>query len=84
MYSEASSFNHHDINYYLKFKNKNALVVHRVNECDERKGSKNVNSQIMQANGLSDFSIFVSTWLKNLFSKKRIRYIKIKGNFSWF
>ena len=78
MYSEASSFNHHDINYYLKFKNKNALVVHRVNECDERKGSKNVNSQIMQANGLSDFSIFVSTWLKNLFSKKGLDTSKSK------
>jgi len=77
-YSEASSFNHHDINYYLKFKNKNALVVHRINECDERKGTDNVNFQIIEANRVSDYSIFVSTWLQSLYNKKGLNISKSK------
>ena len=48
-YSEASSFNHHDINYYLKFKTK-CFSCPRINECDERKGTDNVNFQIIEAN----------------------------------
>ena len=38
--SSSSTFNHFDIEKYLKKINKNAIVVHRVNECDERKGTK--------------------------------------------
>ena len=33
------TFNHIDIDKYLKFKNKNAIIIHRINECDERKGT---------------------------------------------
>ena len=28
---------------YLLFKNKNAIVVHRINECDQRKNTKHMN-----------------------------------------
>ena len=40
--SSSSTFNHLDIDKYLKFKNKNAIIVHRINECDERKGTNYV------------------------------------------
>ena len=35
--SESSSLTDFDIKYYKKFINNNVQVVHRINECDERK-----------------------------------------------
>ena len=35
--SESSAFTHIDVNNYLKYVNNKAIVVHRINECDERK-----------------------------------------------
>lgn len=67
--SEHSTFNHLDIIKYLKYKNNNALVVQRFNECDERKGTRGVNRNLMAANKIADFSVFVSEWLFNLFKK---------------
>ena len=67
--SSSSCFNHFDVYDYIKKKNKNAIVVHRINECDERKNTKGVNDQIIKANQYSDSTVFISTWLKNNFSK---------------
>ena len=38
--SESSAFTHIDVNNYLKYENKNSIVIHRINECDERKNTK--------------------------------------------
>lgn len=65
--SESSSFNHKDIKKYLKNINPNARVVHRINECDERKNTKGLNKFYIKANKIADHTIFVSTWLKNLY-----------------
>ena len=35
--SESSAFTHVDVQKYKKFVNSKAIVVHRINECDERK-----------------------------------------------
>ena len=35
--SESSAFTNYDIQKYLAYENNHALVVHRINECDERK-----------------------------------------------
>ena len=43
------------------------LVMHRINECDERKGTNFVNKYIIEANKIADYTVFVSTWLKNLY-----------------
>ncbi len=51
---------------YLIFQNKNAVVVHRINECDERKNTFHVNKLLKWANYSADFTIFISSWLKNL------------------
>ena len=51
---------------YLLFKNKNAIVVLRINECDERKNTKHMNSFLRWANYLSDHNIFISHWLTHL------------------
>ena len=38
--SESSAFTHIDVQKYLKFINSETLVMHRINECDERKNTK--------------------------------------------
>ena len=63
--SESSCFNHIDIFNYIKKVNSNAIIVHRVNECDERKNTKGVNNQIIYANNFTDYTVFISGWLKN-------------------
>ena len=67
--SQSACYNHIDIYNYINKVNSNVLVVHRINECDERKNTKNVNKQIINANQFSDFSIFISGWLKNLYTR---------------
>ncbi|NMC13405.1 MAG: hypothetical protein GYA34_11055 [Chloroflexi bacterium] len=66
--SKTSAFNHLDIFRYLWYKNSQALIVHRINECDERKGTKNVNQMIIHANTVADFSVYVSKWLQNIYA----------------
>ena len=58
---------------------KDAIIVHRINECDERKGTNNMNSLLKRANYVSDHTIFIASWLKelNLWQKnKKYRIIK--------
>ncbi len=66
--SKSASFNHFDIYNYIKKINKNTIVVHRINECDERKNTKDVNNQIVLANRFSDYTVFISKWLSEIFS----------------
>ena len=51
---------------YLLFRNPRALVVHRINECDERKNTRHMNSLLRRANYCADHTVFVGSWLKNL------------------
>ena len=67
--SSSSTFNHFDIGRYLKKINNNAIVVHRINECDERKGTNYVNKNLIDANYFADHTVFISKWLKDLLSK---------------
>ena len=79
--SQTASFNHFDVYNYIKQVNPDVLVVHRINECDERKNTADVNKQILYANSFSDFSVFISTWLYDLFSNlKRFDESKIICN----
>ena len=61
-----SAFNDRDIFAYLA-RNPRTLVVHRVNECDQRKGTKGVNFRLLRANLCADHTVFVSRWLRGLF-----------------
>ena len=66
-YNHASSFNHIDINKYIKYTNSQTIVVNRINECDERKNTKGLNSYLMNVSDIADHTVFISDWLKNLF-----------------
>lgn len=67
---QISAYSNKDIVKYLLLKNWRAVVVHRINECDERKGTTGVNQKLMRANLCADHTVFVSTWLKNLLLKQ--------------
>ena len=65
-YNDGINFGSLDIIYYLLFKNKKAIVVHRINECDERKNTYHMNKLLKISNCCSDFNIFIASWLKDL------------------
>lgn len=62
----SCSYNHSGILHYLLHINPRALVVHRVNECDERKGTTGLNDLLASATRVADHTVFVSSWLQNL------------------
>ena len=55
-----------DILRYLTFRNPRAVVIHRINECDERKNTRTVNFRLRLANYAADHTVFVGSWLKDL------------------
>jgi hypothetical protein len=63
-----SNYSLADIDRYLREVNRRALVLHRVNECDERKGRTGVvNPILIWANRFADHTVFISAWLRDLF-----------------
>lgn len=42
------------------------LVVHRINECDERKGTRTMNARLRLANSIADHTVFIASWLRDL------------------
>ena len=51
---------------YLLWRNRRAVVVHRVNECDERKGTHTINMRLRLANHAADHTVFIGSWLRDL------------------
>jgi hypothetical protein len=60
------TFNSSDVLEYLKKINSKVLIVHRINECDERKNTTFMNKKLRQLNYLADTTIFVGKWLLDL------------------
>lgn len=52
--------------HYLRTRNPNAVVVHRINECDERKGTRWMNWRLRTANYAADATVFIASWLRDL------------------
>ncbi len=70
--SESSAFTHIDVQNYIKYIKDDSLVVHRVNECDERKNTNYVNKYLIEANKTADYTVFVSKWLRDLYVSQGI------------
>jgi glycosyltransferase involved in cell wall biosynthesis len=65
--SESSAFTHVEVLKYLSYVKEDAMVVHRFNECDERKNTNYVNKYLINANKIADHTVFVSEWLRSLY-----------------
>ena len=63
----SSTFNHVEILKYKKYVNNNVVVVQRINECDERKGTDTINNFYLEASNCADHIIFVSSWLREIY-----------------
>lgn len=51
---------------YLTLRNPRTIIVHRINECDERKGEPFINHKLVRANYVADVTTFVGEWLVHL------------------
>lgn len=66
------SFGPVEIMNYVRKINQNALLVHRINECDERKGTRTLNRTLALANATMDHTVYIASWLVDLFKKQRL------------
>lgn len=48
----------------------NTKVIHRINECDARKGTNGMDPMLRVCSEISDASVFISHWLKNYHTKR--------------
>ena len=65
-YNDGVTFGSLEIIKYLMFKNNKAMVIHRINECDERKNTYHINKLLKWSNYCADYTVFIASWLKNL------------------
>lgn len=65
---KASAYSYLDA-YKYKRKHPKAVIIERVNECDERKGTNYVNRLLVEAAKHSDFVVFIASWLRPLLLK---------------
>ena len=63
----TSTYNHDEIKQYKKYVKDDTVVVQRINECDERKGTSNINEFYLKASHVADHVIFVSSWLEDIY-----------------
>ena len=64
-FNEGITFGPFQILKYILFNNQ-TIVVHRINECDERKNTFHMNKLLKYANYCADHTVFISSWLKSL------------------
>lgn len=63
------SYGIEDIKSYITL-HPNTLLVHRLNTCDEPRGTNYENKMLIEANQLADYTVFVSAYLRDLFVTK--------------
>lgn len=51
---------------YARKVNTNCIIIHRINECDERKNTRHMNRELKKCNEVADHTVFVGSWLKSL------------------
>lgn len=62
----TSAYTDDDIERFQHTTGGRAVVVHRINECDERKATTGVNARLRHANRVADATVFISSWLMEL------------------
>ncbi len=80
-YNDDIPFGSYEIFRYLFCVNKNTLVVHRINECDERKKTKHINLFLRLVNYFADCTVFISEWLKtlNVYQRDNLTRVILNG-----
>ncbi len=63
------SFGMQDILTYRK-NNPGVKIIHRINECDQRKSTNFIDEILLEANSVADHTVFISEWLKEYFQAR--------------
>jgi glycosyltransferase involved in cell wall biosynthesis len=63
---QNKAFGMEEIRHY-KNNHKEVRIIHRINECDMRKGSDYMDEFLRQANDIADHTVFISEWLQDYF-----------------
>lgn len=71
LFAKASSFSYLAAAWY-RYRHPNTKIVHRVNECDERKGTQFMNAMLVRATAYADHTVFISQWLGDLLKKQGV------------
>jgi len=58
------AFGHPEIAAY-KERRPESRVLHRINECDLRKGTDEIDALLAEVNGVADRTVFISEWLRD-------------------
>ena len=66
---EHKAFGIDDITTYKKT-NPSVKVLHRINECDKRKGTDFMDDLLQGANTIADYTVFISEWLRDYFIER--------------
>jgi len=45
-------------------------ILHRINECDQRKGTNDIDELLRQTSDLADHTVFIAEWLRDYFAAK--------------
>lgn len=45
-------------------------ILHRINECDQRKGTDDIDELLRQTSELADHTVFIAEWLRDYFTAK--------------
>lgn len=53
-----------------KLRNPKVKILHRINECDARKNTNDIDNLLLASNQIVDETVFISEWLKNYFTAK--------------
>jgi len=53
-----------------KQKNPKVKILHRINECDVRKNTNEIDSLLLASNQIADETVFISGWLRDYFIAK--------------
>lgn len=59
-----------------KTQNPKTRVVHRVNECDARKSTSDMDELLVGCSKITDATVFVSNWMKEYFGNAQYRYAR--------
>ena len=66
---QLKSFGMDEIRAYKK-QNPKVKVLHRINECDQRKNSSFMDELLKNANEIADHTVFIANWLQDYHSKR--------------
>ena len=66
---ESKAFGPAEIREY-KQRHPRVQVLHRINECDQRKGTGFMDRLLAEANSLADHTVFISEWLREYFTSR--------------